>query len=63
MPTVTVKETIHGRLKRLAIELGTTIGHLVHDACEDALTAGEKRVAELKKSTKAGRQKASPKVN
>lgn len=63
MPSVTVKDTIHGRLKRLAIDLGTTIGHIVHDACEDAITAGEQRVAEMKKSTKAGRQKASPKVN
>ena len=55
MATVTVKDTIHIRLKRLAVEAGTTIGQLVHDGCEHVLDVGEKAVSNLKKKTKAGK--------
>lgn len=61
MATVTVKDTIHGRLKRLALEAGTTIGQLVHDGCEHVLELGEAGVASLKKKTRAERAKVTTK--
>ena len=55
MATVIIKDAIHIRLKRLAIDAGTTIGQLVHDGCEHILDRGEEAVEILKKQTKAGK--------
>jgi hypothetical protein len=62
MPTVNISESLHARAKRLALDAGTTLGQLVHDGLERILDETEKKLAELKKKTKAGKAKTNPKV-
>lgn len=51
MPTINLKDTLHGRLKKLALDLGITLGELVHQGCENAITLGEKQLEALRKKT------------
>ena len=54
MPTksVQVDTTLHGRIKQLALDTGKTIGQLVHQSLDDAVTAGEQAVKQLKKKVR-----------
>lgn len=55
MANVQIHSTLHGRIKRLAFETGKTITQLVHQGLEDAVTAGEKAVKELKKKVRTAK--------
>jgi hypothetical protein len=49
MAVVTVDNSLHARIKRLALDTGVTIGQLVHQGCEHIVEKGEKALVELKK--------------